>query len=102
MPAVAYILSRGVTAGRLLTWRDLAKRPLVRKGEMVEALRGEAEALAGSGFTMGHLAIGTALAYLDFRFADLRWRDGHPRLAAWHETFNARPSVIANAVVDDR
>jgi flagella basal body P-ring formation protein FlgA len=36
MPAVAYILSRGVTAGRLLTWRDLAKRPLVRKGEMVE------------------------------------------------------------------
>lgn len=36
MPAVAYVLARGVSAGRLLTWRDLAKRPLVRKGEIVE------------------------------------------------------------------
>lgn len=27
---------RGVQAGRLLTWRDIARRPLVRKGEMVE------------------------------------------------------------------
>src|SRR5580693_9669470 len=62
----------------------------------VEALEGEAESLATTGFTIGHLAIGVALAYLDFRFADLAWRDGHPRLAAWHETFNGRPSVQAN------
>jgi glutathione S-transferase len=55
----------------------------------VEALEQEAE-------------IGVALGYLDFRFAALAWRDGHPRLAAWHETFNARPSVRANVPVDDR
>ena len=66
----------------------------------VEAL--EHEALDTSGFTVGHLAIGVALAYLDFRFADLAWRDGHPKLSAWHATFNARPSVQANPVVDDR
>ena len=30
--------------------------------------------------TIGHIAIGIALSYLDFRFADLAWRDGHPRL----------------------
>jgi glutathione S-transferase len=68
----------------------------------VAALEHEAEALAASGFSIGHLAIGVALAYLDFRFADLAWRDGHPKLAAWHETFNARPSVVANAPADDR
>jgi glutathione S-transferase len=68
----------------------------------VEALEQEAEALADSGFTVGHLAIGVALAYLDFRFAELAWRDGHPKLAAWHETFNARASVQANMPVDDR
>jgi glutathione S-transferase len=67
----------------------------------VEALEGEAEALATSNFSVGHLAIGVALGYLDFRFAALSWRDGHPRLAAWHETFNARPSVQANMPVDD-
>jgi glutathione S-transferase len=66
------------------------------------ALEQEAEALDESGFTVGHLAIGVALGYLDFRFAHLGWRDGHPKLAAWHETFNARPSVAANMPVDDR
>jgi glutathione S-transferase len=68
----------------------------------VAALEAEAEALATSGFTVGHLAIGVALGYLDFRFASLAWRDGHPKLTAWHETFNARPSVLANVPVDDR
>jgi glutathione S-transferase len=68
----------------------------------VAVLEHEAEALGASGFTVGHLAIGVALSYLDFRFADLAWRDGHPKLAAWHETFNARPSVLANPPVDDR
>jgi len=68
----------------------------------VQALETEADALAASRFTVGHLAIGVALGYLDFRFAPLSWRDGHPRLAAWHETFNARPSVQANMPVDDR
>lgn len=68
----------------------------------VEALEHEAEALGASGFTIGHLAIGVALAYLDFRFADLGWREGHPKLAAWQETFNERPSVRTNPAVDDR
>ncbi len=68
----------------------------------VDALEHEAEALASSGFTVGHLTIGVALAYLDFRFSSLAWRDGHPALSAWHESFNARPSVAANMPVDDR
>jgi glutathione S-transferase len=68
----------------------------------VAALEEEAEALATSGFSIGHLAIGVALGYLDFRFGTLAWRDDHPKLAAWHETFNARPSVQANLPVDDR
>ena len=42
----------------------------------VAALEQEAEALASSGFTVGHLAIGVALGYLDFRFAALNWREG--------------------------
>ena len=60
----------------------------------VAALEHEAEALGTSGFTVGHLAIGVALSYLDFRFADLAWREGHPKLASWHESFAARPAVL--------
>ena len=32
----AHVFARAVPAGRMLTWRDLARRPLVKKGELVE------------------------------------------------------------------
>ena len=31
-----YVFARSVSAGRLLTWRDIARRPLVKKGALVE------------------------------------------------------------------
>ena len=63
---------------------------------VTQALEAEAEALATSGFSAGHIAIGVALGYFDFRFPAEDWRDAHPRLTAWHAGFNARPSVAAN------
>jgi glutathione S-transferase len=68
----------------------------------VDALEQEADMLAREALDVGHLAIGVALAYLDFRFDELKWREGHPKLATWHATFNSRPSVVANPPVDDR
>ncbi len=68
----------------------------------VDALESETDALDTGALTIGHIGIGVALSYLDFRFDGLRWRDGHERLAAWHAAFDARPSVVATPVVDDR
>ena len=68
----------------------------------VDALEDEADALTREQFSIGHIGIGIALSYLDFRFADLNWREGHQRLASWHAAFDARPSVQANPPVDDR
>ncbi|MCB1971218.1 MAG: glutathione S-transferase [Geminicoccaceae bacterium] len=53
-----------------------------------------------AGRYMGHLCIGTIslaclLGYLDFRYADLRWREGRPALARWFEEMSARPSMQA-------
>jgi flagellar basal body P-ring formation protein FlgA len=31
-----YIFARAVPAGRMLTWRDIARRPLVKKGDLVD------------------------------------------------------------------
>ena len=61
----------------------------------------EAGDLAATPFNIGHVAIGTALSYLDFRYADEDWRTPHPRIARWHEDFRARPSVRATEPVDD-
>ena len=64
------------------------------------ALEREADASAVKPFDIGHVAIGCGLAYFDFRFANDPWRASYPRLAAWHETFSARPSAIATRHVD--
>ncbi|MEJ1971912.1 MAG: flagellar basal body P-ring formation chaperone FlgA [Lacunisphaera sp.] len=31
-----FVFSRAVNAGRVVTWRDISRRPLVRKGDVVE------------------------------------------------------------------
>lgn len=58
------------------------------------------EAEPPKGLTVGAIAVGSALAHLDFRFPDLPWRPAHPKLAAWFEDFSARPSMRATAFVD--
>jgi glutathione S-transferase len=68
----------------------------------VAALEQEADALGATAFGIGHIAIGVALGYLDFRFADLEWREAVPRLAGWQASFDSRASVRANRPVDDR
>ena len=73
----------------------------VRKRAVLESLEIEATELAASQFGIGHIAIGCALSYLDFRYADEDWREGHPRLANWHKGFAARPSVLATEPIDD-
>ena len=43
--------------------------------------------------TLGHIACGTALGYLDLRHGYLNWRDGRDELAQWFEDINARPAM---------
>ena len=59
----------------------------------------EAEGTAG-GADIGHIAIGCALGYLDFRFGADDWRHGRPKLAAWYAEFARRPAMRATEHVD--
>lgn len=43
--------------------------------------------------TLGVIAVGCALGYLDLRFAADNWREGRPELTSWYESFSARPSM---------
>jgi len=43
----------------------------------------------------GHIAVGCALGYLDFRHDARNWRQGHDALAAWYEDFAKRDSMQA-------
>jgi glutathione S-transferase len=97
-----------LTAWRLELTRapELRSQPLlatypVKLQSALEALERETPALEAGDLTVGDIAVGCALSYADFRFAAEGWRDGRPRLAAWHATFAARPSVRATEHVDD-
>ena len=72
-----------------------------RKAAVLKSLDQEADNLAATPFGIGHVAIGCALSYLDFRYADEDWRKDHPRIAIWHATFATRPSVRATEPIDD-
>ena len=60
----------------------------------LDALEAEAAGF-GDAFDIGHVASACACGYLDFRFAQLNWRDNHQRLAEWFAKVSQRPSVGA-------
>jgi len=96
----------------LVLWRNEMLKPQAQQGadllaafelktrRAVDALEQEAAQLAATPFGIGHIAIGVALAYIDFRFPELEWRRGHPAIAAWYETFAQRPSAQQTMPVD--
>ena len=48
----------------------------------------------GNHLTLADVAVGCALAYLDFRFAHIDWRGSHANLQRLSEKLFARPSFI--------
>ncbi|GGD23505.1 glutathione S-transferase [Pyruvatibacter mobilis] len=47
--------------------------------------------------TIGELSVASALGYLDLRFEEIAWRRGQAALAAWFDSFAARPSMQSTA-----
>lgn len=56
--------------------------------------------LGATSLDIGHIAIGCALGYIDYRFDTLAWRSRAPRLAEWFEELCKRPSFVATEVVE--
>ena len=66
----------------------------------LDAMDKEAGALAAAPFSIGQIAVGGSLCYVDFRFAEMAWRTTRPALATWHATFCERPSVSGTHYVE--
>ena len=60
---------------------------------------GEKAWCSGNHFTLADIAVGCALAYLDFRFPEIDWRDAQPNLARHHAKLAQRPSFVDTAPV---
>ena len=96
----------------LMLWRNEMTRPQIQQSpetlaafelkvrNAVAALDGEAAALTAAPLDIGHVAIGSALGYADFRFAQIGWRSSCAHIARWFETFAQRPAMRDTAHVD--
>lgn len=58
----------------------------------MDDLLGEQPFCMGVNLCLADIAVGSALGYLDFRFADMNWRAGHDNLARLMQKLMARPS----------
>ena len=54
----------------------------------------------GTHFSMADIAVGTALGYLAFRFADINWPESHPNLGKLYAKLMLRPSLADSAPHD--
>ena len=94
----------------LILWRNERERdqplpPLLDAFDLktracLALLDQEADALGAAPFAIGHVAVGCALGYLDYRFEALRWRMLAPRLADWFADARERESFRATEPLD--
>jgi glutathione S-transferase len=77
-----------------LQWPDWTEGQMRKVRGAVAALEVEiGQGLLRGPLTIGQIAVGCALGYLDFRYASLEWRTGAPGLGRWYADFAERPSM---------
>lgn len=94
----------------LVLWRNERDReqpsqPLMQAFEMkvmasLDQLEDEVAELQSTPFCIGHIALGCALGYIDYRFDDLAWRQHAPNLATWFMAVSQRSSFQQTEPVD--
>lgn len=104
--AVAQGLCEAGIAVRWETVRrpEALRYPQLSDGYVEKLLAGydwlEQELDTGGALHVGHVAVATALSWLEFR-ALPGFRTGRPRLSAWFDAFSQRPSMLATPLSGD-
>ncbi len=102
----AEALADGIIDAVLLTayeWRlrpeEIRYQPWVdgqtAKVERALAALEQTDLVLSGPINAARIAAGCALGYVDFRLADLGWRDRYPTLAAWYAAFAETPAMKA-------
>lgn len=73
-------------------WIARQRDKIARSLEFMSEELGEKPFCMGTHFSMADVAVGTALGYLKFRFADIAWPETHANLARLYDKLMQRPS----------
>jgi glutathione S-transferase len=77
-----------------MRWPEWIERQKVRLAAGLDDLEASWTGELGD-VNCGSIATACVLGYFDFRYGDMGWRNGRPKLAAFYEAFAARPSMQA-------
>ena len=75
-------------------------RLMDRMNRCLDVLEAEGDDKFGPAEGLGAVSVAVALSYADFRYPDLGWREGRPRLAAFYATYDRRPSMQATRLYE--
>lgn len=70
-----------------------------KQARSLDWLEAHADWLVGP-VTIGQVAVGCMLGWLDFRYTQLDWRASRPSLARWYVDFALRPAMVATEFKD--
>lgn len=74
-------------------WKDWSKGQLDKISSSLDEMEKHWIKHIRESLDIGTVTAGCFLGYLDFRFADLHWRDSHRKLSAWFRTFSKLPAM---------
>lgn len=75
-----------------MQWFDWQQNQINRIELTLNELENQ-QSLFSEKLTIGELTVACALGYLDFRFAELNWRESRAELSRWYEGVSHRPSI---------
>lgn len=80
-----------------LQWTGWIERTKLRMTAVFDDLEANWQGCLDS-VNAGSITVAVVLAYIDFRMPDFNWRNGRPKLAAFHENFSKRDSMLKTAL----
>lgn len=90
--AAAYLEAKRPMHEQSRDWIARQREKIGRGLDFMEKELGDQPHCRGTHMTLADIAVGVALGYLVFRFADIEWRDSHPNLARLYDKLMQRPS----------
>lgn len=82
------------------SWIDRQHEKVTRSLKFMSDQLGEKPFCTGTHFSMADIAVGAALGYLAFRFADIHWQESHTNLDKLYAKLMLRPSLADTAPHD--
>ena len=90
--AAAFLEGKRPAKLRDKEWIERQRGKIVAALEFMSEELGDNSHCMGTHFSLADCAVGSALGYLSFRFADIGWQEAHPNLARLYEKLMQRAS----------